>query len=237
MDWNKFLDLNWLLNAEHIFTLITVIVSALISWGISALFFHRGNRNALRSNVIYPIKRLLDNKYSGKKLTELSELSKKYENKYLSKKELKVLDQLISSYRQAYQESSEYIYAESLFSYFCYKLRKNNIDPQPVPINDDNGDPVAYDYPNDIYNLRHTLFEIMQRNPPEYDEKSSQQDVQDAFDFYCKLCYTEEPITYFDDFKISEVLEKSHVHSEWIKKQNEYESIKNKFLALRIVCK
>ncbi len=237
MDWNKFLDIEWFLSAEHIFTWITVIFSGLISLLISAWYFHRGNRNALRSNVIYPIKRVLDDKYSGKKYTELLEISKKYENKYLSKKEQKVLDQLISSYRQAYQESSEYICVESLFSYFCYKLRKNNIDPQPVPINDDDGNPVDYDYPDDIYNLRHTLFEIMQRNPPEHDEASSQQDVQDAFDFYCKLCYTQDPITYFDDYKISEVLEKSHVHSDWVKKQNEYESSKNKFLALRIVCK
>lgn len=237
MDWNKWLEIEWLLSAEHMFTMVTVILSALISWGISAWYFHRGNRNALRANVIYPIKRLLDDKYSGKRYAELSELSKKYENKYLSKKELKVLDQLILSYRQAYQESIEYIYAESLFSYFCFKLRQNNIDPQPVPIKDNEGNHVDYTYPDDIFYLRRKLFEIMQHTSFEYDEESSQQEVQDAFDFYCKQCYTEESITYFDDYRISEVLEKSHVHSDWIEKQNTYKACKQEFLELKIVCK
>ncbi len=144
---------------------------------------------------------------------------------------------MILSYRQAYQESSEYIDAESLFSYFCYKLRKNNIDPYPVPINDDDGNSVDYTYPDNIYNLRHTLFEIMKSNPPEYDEESSQQEVQNAFDFYCKQCYTEESVTYFDDYRISEVLEKSHVHSDWLEKQNTYKACKQEFLELKIVCK
>ena len=48
----------WLFTAEHIFTLVTVILSGLISWAISAEYFKKSNRDALRANVLYPIKLL-----------------------------------------------------------------------------------------------------------------------------------------------------------------------------------
>ena len=42
----------------NIFTLITVILSGLISWIISAIFYNKGNRENLKLSVIYPIKGL-----------------------------------------------------------------------------------------------------------------------------------------------------------------------------------
>lgn len=56
----------WLFTAEHIFTLVTVILSGLISWAISAEYFKKSNRDALRANVLYPIKRLLSESRSWK---------------------------------------------------------------------------------------------------------------------------------------------------------------------------
>ena len=58
--------IKWIFNPDNIntniFTVISVVLSGLISWGISAIYFSRGNRNNLRASVLCPIRRLLENK-------------------------------------------------------------------------------------------------------------------------------------------------------------------------------
>ena len=45
--------IKWIFNPDNIntniFTVISVVLSGLISWGISAIYFSRGNRNNLKS--------------------------------------------------------------------------------------------------------------------------------------------------------------------------------------------
>lgn len=51
--------IKWIFNPDNIntniFTVISVVLSGLISWGISAIYFSRGNRNNLRASVLCPI--------------------------------------------------------------------------------------------------------------------------------------------------------------------------------------
>ena len=49
--------IKWIFNPDNIntniFTVISVVLSGLISWGISAIYFSRGNRNNLRASDVY----------------------------------------------------------------------------------------------------------------------------------------------------------------------------------------
>ena len=71
---DEFFD--WLIDQNNInaniFTLITVILSGLISWIISVIFYNKGNRENLKLSVIYPIKDILDEKHSWKNYNKLS---------------------------------------------------------------------------------------------------------------------------------------------------------------------
>ena len=66
----------WLFTCEHIFTLATVLLSGLISWWISAAYFKKGNRNALRLNVLFPMRRIISEQRSWKNYKILEDTSK-----------------------------------------------------------------------------------------------------------------------------------------------------------------
>lgn len=76
----------WLFTCEHIFTLATVLLSGLISWWISAAYFKKGNRNALRLNVLFPMRRIISEQRSWKNYKILEDTSKAHDAKYLTKR-------------------------------------------------------------------------------------------------------------------------------------------------------
>ena len=48
----------------NVFTLVTVILSGLISWVISACYYHMGNRVNLKVSVILPVLGVIKDTYS-----------------------------------------------------------------------------------------------------------------------------------------------------------------------------
>lgn len=124
----------WLFTCEHIFTLATVLLSGLISWWISAAYFKKGNRNALRLNVLFPMRRIISEQRSWKNYKILEDTSKAHDAKYLTKKERTALTAFLSAYKNVCSYNYSSVCAESLFSYFCYKLEQNGINTKPVPI-------------------------------------------------------------------------------------------------------
>ena len=56
--------IKWIFDPDNInanaFTMISVILSGLVSWGISAIYFSVGNRNNLRASVLYPVRQLIE---------------------------------------------------------------------------------------------------------------------------------------------------------------------------------
>ena len=83
MTFQQWFDNEWYSNC---FTIITVIVSGIISLVISAAYYHKGNRNNLKMNIIHPIIRLFDEEYSQKNYENLCEISKDYTRACLKNK-------------------------------------------------------------------------------------------------------------------------------------------------------
>lgn len=228
----------WLVSPENInaniFGMITVLLSGLISWLISALYFRKGNRNALRLNVLFPIKRILKETKSWKNYKALEDLAKAYDAKYLTKREQKLLNQFLSAYKDVCTYSYSSVCAESLFSYFQYKLKQNGIDTKPVPIFI-NDELVDYEEPIDLLYLRDDLERAIENRPPEYEEDNTLvEEVKSLYKFYCKKYFEDKEILYFDDFTFNEVLMKSSVRNEWKEKLNSYKQAEQKFVQMRI---
>lgn len=228
----------WLVNPDNInsniYGLITVLLSGLVSWLISALYFRKGNRNALRLNVVFPIKRILKESKSWKNYRTLEDLSKSYETKYLTKGEQSLLNQFLLAYKDVCSYSYSSVCAESLYSYFLYKLKQSGIEIYPVPIVI-NDEIVDYEEPVDLLYLIDDLTRIIENRPPEYEEEDILvNEVTSLFKFYCEKYFGGKDIIYFDDFTLDEVLKKARIRHEWNEKLNAYKNAENKLLQMRI---
>ena len=225
---------DWLLTYEHIFTLITVLLSGLISWGISAAYFRKSNRNALRLNVLFPIRRVISEPRSWKNYKMIEDLSKEHDAKYLNKNERTALTSFLSAYKNVCSYKYSSVCAESLFSYFCFKLEKCGINTKPMPIEID-GEIVDYDIPSEVLNLRDDLSKTIEDRPYEYDEDGNTTEIiKDKFEHYCKEYYSDEKIDYFDDYSLEEVLKKSRARNEWDEKFSAYKLAEETFLGLKV---
>lgn len=133
----------------NMFTMISVILSGILSWLISAIYYSIGNRNNLEVSVLYPISRLLEKKPSRAGYKRLVEYTKDYSMKYLKREERKIVMSLVTAYEAVSNYRYESVCVDSLSSYFKEKLKENGIDLSPIPIYID-GEVVDFDVPVDM---------------------------------------------------------------------------------------
>lgn len=227
----------WLIDPENIdsniFTLITVVISGIISWGISALYFHYGNRKSVTTSLLHPMKRILEEPFSWNNYKSLEEIYRGYSAKYLKKDERKVIENLLSAYKEVCPYDHDRICAESLFSYFIHKLKVNGINPKPVPIYFEDEE-IDRDYPDGIYSMREYLLEIISNYAPGYDDETDYKNrIICAYNRFKRECYTDRAITYFDDYSLEEVLKGSQIRTDWDNRLQLAKEAKNKFLSLK----
>lgn len=221
---------SWLFDREQIFTIVTVVLSGLISWGISALYFWRSNRNSLCSEILYPMKRILEDELSIKNYTSLNEISSKPSTKYLKKREQKAIDTLLSTYKAVCKYKYEDVCADSLFSYFCYKLKQNGVEVEIEPIKCDD-EIVNFGIPQDAYyDMTNSLSYIIEHYLN--DEECSDM-IKSVFKDNCKKYFTNNEISFFDDYSIDEVLSKAKNRAKWDEILLNYHNAKTIFLNLK----
>ena len=229
----------WLFERNQIFTLITVLLSGLISWIISAVYYRKSNRNALKQNVILPIKRKLKETRSYNNYKELEKLSKAFETRYLTKKEQNALSNLLEEYRKVYDYNRSYIYAESLFSHFLKTLKENNVETEVVPEYFD-GEMVYYGTPSELHYLIDDVKRIIDDHPPEYDYDDEIEPIENKitliFKAYCKRYLEDKEIDYFNQTTVYNIYKNSSIKAEWDKKMADYYLVEKHFLEIKI-CK
>ena len=194
---------NW--NA-NIFTLFTVLLSGIISLIISAAYYRKGNRNNLKMSVIHPIISILNDSYSRNNYKKIEEIAREYSVRYFKKKELKKLNSLLEAYKEISVYNDIQINANSLFSYFEYKLEKEGINTKPFPIEYE-GEVVATQYPPDLFYLSEDLEDVLKQYDPDYEPDECEARLISTYESYCKKYYTSKKITYFDDYTLKQVFE------------------------------
>ena len=223
---------NWLYqNAMAIF------ISAIASLLISKRYYDKANRESVLMMVIFPIVKLLNEKYYTRNDYEaLFEINSSYAIKYLRKKERNKLLELLSAYRDVCKYSKENANTSCIMAYYNYKLKENGINPKPCAITDDDGEVVADDFPPDYNYLQDYVYKIVSsfdfiESPEECTIK-----IADAFKCYTEKYYTGEEITYFKDYSIEKVIELSEISKKWNEKFRRADKSKEEFLNLPI-CK
>ena len=223
---------NWLYqNAMAIF------ISAIASLLISKRYYDKANRESVLMMVIFPIVKLLNEKYYTRNDYEaLFEINSSYAVKYLRKKERNKLLELLSAYRDVCKYSKENADTSCIMAYYNYKLKENGINPKPCAITDDDGEVVADDFPPDYNYLQDYVYKIVSsfdfiESPEECTIK-----IADAFKCYTEKYYTGEEIIYFEDYSVEKVIELSENSKKWNDKFKRADKCKEEFLNLPI-CK
>lgn len=142
-----------------------------------------------------------------------------------------MLSNLISEYGIVCRYNYEVVCSDSLFSYFCYKLKKNGINTKIVPIIIDN-ETVDYDYPDDLLYMREDLTKVIELYSPDICEDLCEDRVNLIFKKYCELYYTNIKIDFFDDFCLIDVLKKAKNCRDWNKKFESYKHAKERYLEM-----
>lgn len=221
---------------SNCFTIVTVIVSGLVSWIISAIYYHIGNRTNLVVSVILPIIELLQDNYTKENYTSLCKLSREYSVKYMKKEENRTLTELKSAYNNVYSYDEISINTDILFSYFENKLKANGVELKPIPVIV-NDEIVDYEPPLGWFELIDDLERHLNIFDPNYQPKECQEAVANLFTKYCRQYYSSKAIKYFDDLCLGKVLAQSELRAEWNQKFKAMKEAKERFLNLNIVKK
>ena len=221
---------NWYANC---FTIATVVASGLISWVISAIYYRIGNRNNLKSSVIFPVVELLKEPYSEINYKALCKISDEYSMRYMNKREQKAFNDLQSAYRdiRSYHENS--VNAGILYEYFEYELAKNNIKWKSIPVYI-NDELVDYEPPEGWFSLPDDIEKIFNRYELEFEVDECENALKNLYIAYCKNYFSIQEISFFEEKKITKIIEESEITKEWNQRFQNLNNKKKEFLILKV---
>ena len=224
------LILNWLYNNAA-----AIFISAVASLLISKYYFDKANRDGVLSTIIFPIIRILEkNFYSRNDYEELFRINSSFSVKHLKKDERKKLLALLSSYRAVCKYTKEAADTDCVMSYFAYKLEENGINPKPCAEKDEEGNLLYYDFPPEYNYLESYVYDVISSYQFVQSPDACCKKITQAFKRYTKECYTDQEIPFFDDYSITEVIDRSHVTQKWEDKFALADKCKAEFLGLSI---
>lgn len=219
---------------EEWFTLVSILLSGLISWVISAIYFRKGNRSNLQMSVLFPILNLLSDTISRKNYIEIKELSSSYSTKFLSKDEKQKLYSLVSEYRVVCNYNENSANATAVVSYFEYVLKKNDIEPRIVPVYEE-GEIIYYDYPPDFNFLQTEVEKVFDNHYLEIEPDVCKEEITFILMSYAREYYTQKELSIFDDYDVETVIQKSIITDKWNRKFKKFQESKKEFEKLKIV--
>lgn len=228
--WNVFIS--WL--STEWFTLVSIILSGLISLAISAFYYRRGNRNSLQMSVIFPIIHLLNEDYSRNNYEKLYDLSTNYLCKYFKSKEKKLLIHLVFAYKEIKNYNRYSVDAEAIVLYFEDTLKKQNINPKPVPVEYD-GEFIYDDYPPDFHYIYTDIEKVLKEYEFDYETENCVQYIITILSDYCNKYYTNQQLPLFEDLSILQIVQQSPKTKQWEEKFKNLTDCKSNFLQLKIV--
>lgn len=196
-------------------------MSCAFSLLISALYFHKGNRNNLKLSVIHPICLLLKNKFNKTNYEKLSDLSRDFTTRYMQKRERNVLINLLKAYNDVIEMNEIDIYADALFYYFEDKLNKHDIEIKIIPNEYEDGT-IIYQYPPEIDQLYYALQDFLREEGYEYWENydwffscTLEDKITSIYFDYGKDFINSNSIKFFNNLKPDDIVRKSKKYREY----------------------
>lgn len=214
---------------------VAIFISAFVSLLISKKYYDKANRENVLMTVIFPIVQILIREnYSKKSYERLYAIKSNYAIRYLHESERNKLLVLISNYRDVCRYDKAIVETNSIMSYYNYKLKKNGINPKPCAITDDEGVPVADDYPPDYHYLENQIYEIVSSDEFQISPNNCINNIVNIIERYTEEYYSDQKISLFDDCTVTKVIKQSDVTKKWNDRFDEVKKSRQEFLDLPI---
>lgn len=226
--------IEWL--KQEWFTLISILVSGLISWILSAVYFYKGNRSNLEMTILFPVLKITSKRLTRERYIELKELSQNYLTRFLSETEMTKLTSLVEAYRFVSGYDEAIANATAVLSDFEERLKKNNINPKIVPVYID-GEIVDYEYPEDINYIHVRIEKVFSENYLEIDGDICRKQIVRILSSFAKEYYTDVPNSLFVDYNLENIIRNAAITDKWNRKFDKYEKAKHEFEDLKIIKK
>ena len=222
----EFLKEEWL-------TILSIILSGVISWIISAIYFLKGNRVNLQSAVIIPLLNITKEPVSRKNFAEIKEISQNPLTRFFHKDERKKFIKLITEYRFVYSYNENSVNATAVVSDVEYRLMNIGINPRCIPIELDDGS-YEYDYPEEMNYLHSDIERVFEKYCWQTETEECTQQILLLIKCFVKKIYTIN-IDLCKDYELKKIIVNAEITDKWNWKFDKYNKAKQQFYALTIV--
>ncbi len=218
------------------FTIVSIVVSGIISWIVSAIYFHKGNRASLQSSILFPILYIISEPVSRKNSVEVKELSRSPLIRFFTEKEIKAFLKLVKEYRFVCSYNENAVNATAIVSDFEHRLKKMGIKPRCVPIELDDGS-YEYGYPDEINYLHTDIEKVFEKLCWQTETTQCTEQIIFLIKKFAKEFYTDNFAELFNQYDIKSVITNAEITEKWNWKFDKYNAAKEEFENLRIVRK
>ena len=225
----EFLKEEWL-------TILSIILSGAISWIISAIYFHKGNRVNLQSAVIIPLLNITKEPVSRKNYAEIKEISQNPLTRFFHKNERKTFIKLITEYRFVYSYNENSANATAVVSDVEYRLKNMGINPRCIPVELGDGS-YEYVYPEEINYLHSDIERVFEKYCWQTETEECTQQILLLIKSFAKKIYTSNIIDLCKDYNLKKIIDRAEITDKWNWKFDKYNKAKQQFDALSIVKK
>ena len=168
-------------------------------------------------SVIYPTTELIAKTRSYDNYTNLCKLAKDYTVRYMSKRERKVLIDLLDAYKEVARYNEDSVNSDIVLSYFEETVNSHSVDFCPVPVTI-NGEIVDYEPPEGYFAIQDNLYRIISAKNPNYQSNECQKAITQYFEGFCKQYYPNTNISFFTDRTLDDVLRDGEIRKALRKK-------------------
>lgn len=224
-----FLKENWL-------TIVSIILSGIISWAVSAIYFHKGNRGSLQSSVLFPMLYIISEPVSRKHFVEVKELSQNPLIRFFTKDEKRVFLSLVKEYRLVCSYNENSANATAIVSDLEIRLKKMGINPRCIPMELDDGS-YEFVYPDEINYLHTDIEKVFEKFCWQTETAECTEQILSLVKKFVKDFYTNDIVKLCSQYDIKSIIENAPITEKWNWKFEKYNTAKKEFEALRIVKK
>lgn len=225
----EFLKEEWL-------TILSILLSGAISWVISAIYFHKGNRVNLQSAVIIPLLNITKEPVSRTNYAEIKEIYQNPLTRFFHEDEKKKFIKLITEYRFVCSYNENSANATAVVSDVEYRLKKMGIKPRCIPIEREDGS-YEYVYPDEINYLHNDIERVFETYCWKTETEECTQQILLLIKSFAKKVYTSNIIDLCKDYDLKVIIESAEITDKWNWKFDKYHNAKAEFESLRIAKK
>ena len=217
-------------------TAFSIILSGIISWIISAIYFKKNNRENLKNSIVAPLLKFLKQPYNTKTYKQIQKLTQNYSYVYFTKKEKNFLSELTIKYEHFVSFNEITIKTNALCNHFETTLKNidYNINIEPIFCE---GEIIGHDIPSELtYNLYNNVNNLIKYYENDYilNYGELEYKINKLFNNTKNEYFSGNYINFFEQTSLSKIIEGYPKYNDYLTALKELNVSKENFVSLKI---